>query len=247
MVDTALLLENPIDYPATALATVTTAIGPSVNLWISSVSFDNHHSITMDADFSVELGHDDPVLDFPWNDLRVDPPGSLFYVDLKRHPECISQIEEAQRCPALAEFLFAMNSTRSMLQTAKCDVWMSAELSVEEEIYAASDKFASYVDFVFAEDGPDTMARRQSLPAHERFARKLVDLLGRAPTVPSSVEICIRRCFFTENAVTKQGLYFTFYISGYGASEADARQNWEIALKLVQNAVLQLSTAEFAQ
>ena len=34
----------------------------------------------MDADFSIELGREDPVLDFPWK----DPAGKLAYVDLKR-------------------------------------------------------------------------------------------------------------------------------------------------------------------
>ena len=72
----------------------------------------------MDADFSVELGHDDSVLDFPW----TDPAGGLAYFDLKRHPELITCIEEAEKFPELAEFLRTVNSARSTVESAKCDV-----------------------------------------------------------------------------------------------------------------------------
>ena len=54
----------------------------------------------MDADFSIELGREDPVLDFPWK----DPTGKLAYVDLKRHPELMAQIEEAQSFPSWENF-----------------------------------------------------------------------------------------------------------------------------------------------
>ena len=100
----------------------------------------------MDADFSIELGREDPVLDFPWK----DPAGRLAYVDLKRHPELLARIEEAGKFPELGEFLRAANSARSVVETAKCDAWATRELSAEEEIYDASHKFASYVDAVFS-------------------------------------------------------------------------------------------------
>ena len=45
----------------------------------------------MDADFSIELSREDPVLDFPWK----DPHGKVAYFDLKRHPELLASIAEA--------------------------------------------------------------------------------------------------------------------------------------------------------
>ena len=122
----------------------------------------------MDADFSIELGRDDPVLDFPWK----DPAGKLAYVDLKRHPELMARIEEAEKFPELGEFLRAMNSARSMVETAKCDAWATTELSPEEEVHDASHKFVSYVDVVFSNIDARRSSLRESLPAHERFARK---------------------------------------------------------------------------
>ena len=88
----------------------------------------------MDADFSVELGGEDPVLDFPWTDAS----GRLAYFDLKRHPELLAQVEEAKELPELAEFLRCVNSARSAVESAKCDVWATQELTTEEEVFGAS-------------------------------------------------------------------------------------------------------------
>ena len=186
----------------------------------------------MDADFSIELGREDPVLDFPWK----DPAGKLAYVDLKRRPDLMASIEEAEQFPELREFLRTMNSPRSMVETAKCDAWATSELNPEEEIYNASHKVASYVDVVFS-----TVDVRLSLPAHEQFVRKLVALLQRTPETPSAAEVCVRRCYFAEEGGVREGYYCTLYVSGYGNDEASARLIWEVALKLVGNAIVQLS------
>lgn len=191
----------------------------------------------MDADFSIELGADDPVLDFPWK----DPSGKLTYLDLKRHPEVIAQIEEAERFPELQELLRTLNSPRSLLETAKCDAWATTELSPEEDVYHASQKFASYVDVVFSE-----IDARLSRSRHEQFVKRLVELLRRAPEIPSSAEACVRRCFFGKDndndkaSAVQEGFYVTAYVSGYGNDEATARQNWGVGLKLVGNAILQI-------
>jgi hypothetical protein len=186
----------------------------------------------MDADFSVELGSDDPVLDFPW----TDPSGRLEYVDLKRHPELLSRINEAQQYPELAEFLRSVNSARSSLESAKCDIWATEELVPEEEIFGGSYKVASYVDVVFSDE-----ADRLSFPSHERFAKRLVALLRRAPEISSSVEACVRRCFFSGG---QEGFYFTLYVNGYGNDETVAQKNWAIGMELVANAIVQISAAE---
>jgi hypothetical protein len=191
----------------------------------------------MDADFSIELGREDPVLDFPW----TDPDGKLAYFDLKRHRELLARVGEAKQFPELTEFLRAVNSALSMVESAKCDAWTTAELSPEEEIFGASYKCASYVDLVFSD-----IDHRQSFPFHELFAKGLVELLRRTPDTPSAAELYVRRCYFHTEAERGEGFYITVYVSGYGDDEARARQNWEIGLKLVGNAVLQLSAAGLA-
>jgi hypothetical protein len=201
----------------------------------------------MEADFSIELGRDDPVLDFPWR----DPSGEFTYVNLRRDPQLLSEISEAQKFPELAECLRQLNSPKSILETAKCDAWLTTDLNAEEEVYGATHKMAAYIDAVFtkpiaisADRAPN--ADRESFPAHEQFAKKLVDLLRGAPETPSSVEVCVRRCFFSEDPAAsaeavREGFYFTLYVSGYGDDHATARQNREVGLKLLGNAIMQLS------
>jgi len=188
----------------------------------------------MDADFAIELGADDSVLDFPW----ADPSGKLAYADVKRHPELIAKIEEAQKFLELAGFLKTINCSRSAVESAKCDVWSTTELSPEEDVYNAAHKVASYIDVVFSEDG-----RRTSYETHKEFAEKWIALLRRAPGIAASAEICVRRCYFVAPSHAAEGFYFTLYVSGYGNDEPMARKNWSIGLNLAGNAILQLSAS----
>ncbi len=189
----------------------------------------------MDADFSIELGREDPVLDLPWKDQS----GKVTYFDLKRQPESIADIAEAKQFPELAKFLIKMNSPQGALESAKCDVWATMELTAEESIFNASHKFASYVDLVFCD-----LEKRTSLPFHESFVRSLTELLRRAPEVGASLELCVRRCFFElaggSREASDEGFYFTLYLNGYGKDDVAARRNWAIGMKLGESAILQL-------
>ena len=182
----------------------------------------------MQVDFSVELGADDPVLDVPW----AAPQGGLRYYDLKAQPELLLEIEEAMREPAMGEFLTTTNSPLSCLQTVKCDVWPSQEINPEEEIYGAACKFGSYVDLIFADEAP-----RFSFARHEALAARLTTLLKKVPEIAAAVEFIVRRCYYAE----REGFYITCYCFGYGADEPAAHKQWTIALKLVENAIMQLS------
>jgi hypothetical protein len=148
----------------------------------------------------------------------------------------MASIEEAETFPELGDFLRVMNSARSMVETAKCDAWATTELSAEEDVYDASHKFASYVDVVFSE-----IDARLYLSLHEQFARNLVELLRRPPDTPSVAEVCVRQCYFGDDGDVREGFYCTLYVSGYGNDKASARQNWGVGLKLMGNAVVQLS------
>lgn len=216
----------------------------------------------MQADFSIELGADDPTLIVPWE----DPSGASRYYDLKLQPDLLLYIPEALRYPELGEFLSAVNSSRSILQTAKCDLWFTTELNEEEQIYEAAGKFGGYIDLFFT-----TEERRTSFAYHESFARQLTALLSRAPEMPSSMEVIIRQAHFEPaERDSKQfaapdprpGFYFTCYVFGYGDQdygdqgygdaghdeagyrevEDEARLRWAVALKLVENAFLQLAS-----
>ena len=186
----------------------------------------------MQADFAVELGADDPTLEIPW----AAEDGGPRYWDLKRHPELIANLEEVTRLPELGDFLAKVNSPKSALESAKSDAWPSTEINPEEEIFESPHKFCSYVDLLFTGE-----AKRFSLPKHERLAKSLVELLKRAPDLPASAEFLIRRCYFEDEEGIRDGFYITFYLFGYGKDEAQSHQRWMLALKLVQNAIRQLS------
>jgi hypothetical protein len=196
----------------------------------------------MDAELTVELAAGDPTLAIPWS----SDDGRLRYHDLKRRPDLLLYVDEASRYQELAEFLVQINLPASLLQSAKCDAWYSTELSEPEAIYGAAGKFVSYVDVFFAAG-----AARFSFDQHEEFARRLINLLGRAPQISAAAEFIVRRCYYenagasdgSEPASHREGFYFTFYLSAYGDDEPDARKRWGIALKLVGNAILQLSVA----
>jgi hypothetical protein len=184
----------------------------------------------VEADFAVELGADDETLELPW----AAEDGGPRYYDLKRQPELLLNVEEANRVPELAEFLAVMNSPGGILETAKCDTWSGAEINPAEEIFGAANKFCSYVDILFSQE-----TARCSFADHEQFAKRVTQLLKRVPEIPAAVEFLIRRCFYHVAGEIHEGFYITLYLFGYGDDEPQARQRWAIALKLVENAIRQ--------
>ena len=188
----------------------------------------------MKADFAVELGADDDVLDLPW----ASPDSNVRYYDLKRQPDLLIYVKEAQRLAALEEFLTAINSSVSVLETAKCDAWHTTEMQPEEEIFGANSKFASYIDLLFSDE-----PRRFSFSEHEQMATRLTQLLRRVPEIPAAAEFLVRRCHYHHEDETRDGFYITFYLFGYGDDEPQAQQRWAIGLKLVENAIRQISAA----
>lgn len=193
------------------------------------------------AEFSVELGADDPTLQLPWSssDPRVQ------YYDLRSHPELLPRIVEAEDNEPLAGFLAAINSPQSLLQTAKCDTWSTQQMDAEDEVFGAEVKYESYIDLAPVMDGP-----RYSFAEIEDLGKKVARLLQRAPEIPAAADFVVRRCYYRGESQPdpgREGFYLTFYLSGYGEKEAQAQERWGIALQLVANALLQLSAAESAR
>lgn len=181
----------------------------------------------MDADWSVELAPDAPVLEFPW----TSPEPSLSYIDLQDEPASVAKIEEAVRYPELAEFLFTINLADSPWLTAKCDVWHQNDLAEAEAIYGASLKMCSYVDLV-ARD----IAARFSFERHETWAKLAAQALSSEHVDGIACEFIVRRCWFhtqPEKDLNESmpGFYVTFYLFGYGADESGARTNWANGLR----------------
>src|SRR5215813_2335210 len=189
------------------------------------------------ADYSVELGPDDPALELPWSS---DDPGVRYY-DLKKHPELVREIPETAALPEFAAFLSRIHAPEFPLETAKCDAWASREILPEEEVFKAEHKFVSYVDLVFCDQ-----AARLAFDRHEELARDLCKLLKHAPDIAAAIEFAVRRCYYhvkePESADDSEtGFYVTAYVSAFGQSEEEARKQWTIALALVRNALVQVT------
>jgi len=78
-------------------------------------------------------------------------------------------------------------------------------------------------------------------PGTSSGTKRLTGLLKKAPEIPASAEFLIRRCYYHEGDSIREGFYMTFYMFGYGEDESQARQRWAIGLKLVGNAIQQMS------
>jgi hypothetical protein len=192
----------------------------------------------MDVDWSVELGAEDPVLEFPWS----SPDGKQRYVNLSQHPDAIAEVSEAVHYPELGEFLRKVNTESSPWVTAKCDVWLNDEIAEAEPIYDANVKFCSYVDLV-ARDSPV----RSAFERHESWVKATAGQLDSATEEPIACEFIVRRCWThsesadqqlafaraADQAEPRHGFYVTFYLFGYGAHAAEARTNWAEGLRRV--------------
>jgi hypothetical protein len=149
-------------------------------------------------------------------------------------------VTEAYHPVEMGEFLTSVNSSSSIFESVKCDIWFTEELKEEEEIFGAACKAAAYIDLIYT-DGSVRFDRE----AHEQLAQRMCNLLSLVPEISASVEFALRRCYFHhDDDLTKDsdpGYYLTIYISGYGDDAPEAWQRWGIALKLVENALLQVS------
>jgi hypothetical protein len=126
------------------------------------------------------------------------------------------------------------------VQTAKCDTWLTNELDAEDEFFGAPWKFGSYVDFLFVDP-----ARQTSLDEYEQFSHSLTTMLQKVPDFAAAADFVLRRCYYHRPEYpadqSDDGYSLTFYLNGYGDDEDGAKKSWSIGLKLVQNAVLQIS------
>jgi hypothetical protein len=189
----------------------------------------------MQAEYALEIGPDAPALEVPWR----SEDGHLRYFNLRERPELLLEIREAASNPELGRFLSAVNAPRSHFQSAKCDVWITDQLTEEEAIFEAKWKFGSYVDLFFTDP-----AAQGELAAHQETVSRLAKLLHKAPEVSAAAEFVVRSCYYhraDDPEASDNGYCITFYLDGYGDDDAEARRRWAVGLELVQHALVQVT------
>ena len=174
-----------------------------------------------------EVDAEDDKLEIPWE----SPTDSrLRYVDLKSNPGEIGRLEEVAKYPALSGFLRKVNSPPSSFLTAKCDVWETTELTEEERLdFQLPHKVGSYLDVLF--ERPEF---NSSLEHHQQLGEKLKQILSRL-RVQAQMDVCVRRCLFRDE--DRWGYYLTVFIHGYGATRAEAEEEWTRAIAAAGDAL----------
>jgi hypothetical protein len=190
----------------------------------------------MEADWSVELTDDDPVIVVPWAAASDDPRRCKF-VDLRLGAHLIDEIEEARPVPELRAALLLLNSAASPLWTVKCDTWDSNTPMDPYEMDAgpadATLSAGSYIDLLARDGGLQANFDRQ-----ERWVRAVAEALRAVPARAARVDLVLRPA--QVNGVAGYGV--SWFVEGCGATAQRARQAWGqalgLALPLVMNAHL---------
>ena len=184
----------------------------------------------MEADWSVALAADDPVITVPWAASGHDPRKCRF-VDLRLGGR-LDEIEEARASPVLQSALLLLNGDESPLWTAKCDVWASsagqgAEPFDPYEMDAEPGDTAfgagSYVDIL-----PRDLTSLSCFDQQERWIRVVAERLRVIPASAARVELVLRRA----QVNTVPGFGVTWFVEGCGATPHQAGKRWSEAFEL---------------
>jgi hypothetical protein len=187
----------------------------------------------MEADWSVALTADDPMIVVPWAASDGDPKKCRF-LDLRLHPEFIDAVEEARSEPLRAALL-RINESASHLWTAKCDVWTGSEHAFDpyemdaepgETLFGAG----SYIDLL-----PFDAAVRLSFRQQERWMREVTERLRTLPARAVRAELVLR----TAEVEGVPGFGVTWFLEGCGETAQQAVQRWGDALDIALGVLLE--------
>lgn len=190
----------------------------------------------MEADWSVALAADDPVITVPWG-TQGDDLRRCRFVDLRLSPHLIDEIEEGQARPKLRSALLLLNGAASHLWTAKCDVWTTSgergdepldPYEMEGEPGETAFGAGSYIDLL-----PRAFEVRRSFDAQERWIQAVTERLRSIPASAVRVELVMRRAHVDAIA----GFGVTWFVEGCGATPHAAGQAWSEALDLALPAI----------
>jgi hypothetical protein len=192
----------------------------------------------MEADWEVEIGSGAPILDAHW-------PG---FVDLRRFPERVCDLEEASLFPALSSALLRLNGPDShpesseedgagvlSVWTSKCDVWRlgdGMEQCDPDEMGAdpldCVVGVACYIDLL-----PRERVTFAEINRLEEWVRTKVERIRQMAAHCCRADLVIRRAFVGE----QDGLGVTAYLSACGATRVEADEALSCALAVFAKAV----------
>jgi len=181
----------------------------------------------MEADWSVEIGADLPMIIVPWEG----------FVDLRRDPLLASRLNETANSPSLAQALIKLNQEASPVFTSKCDLWLLSADEIDPLEFDAKrgdtqQGIACYIDII---------ARRRSLfasfPAHEAWVRSVTNKMRDVRMPQTHADLVIRPSTVNDRA----GYALTLYVASCGATEDVARSIFRVALETASTITMDLS------
>jgi hypothetical protein len=180
------------------------------------------------SEWSVECGHDDPVLVVPWSD--PDNP-SRHFIDLRENPYDLDWLEEAAQHPHLLHALRALNAPRSPVYTAKCDVWkltaddlaaVRLELDLIPEDSPAG--IASYIDLLWRDRSTFV-----SFHQHEQLLHRMTRLTAPLHH-PYAIMECTLRPALIDFSGPQEGFAISLYLKALAHDAAAAEDRWGATL-----------------
>ena len=171
----------------------------------------------MEADWSVEIGADLPVIAVPWEG----------FIDLRHAPSLASGLEEAATAPALARALVTLNAAISPVFTAKCDLWLLTPDDIDPLEFGASREqaqqgIACYIDVIARDAGVFA-----SFAAHEAWVRAATAELHEVELPRARVEYVVR----ASRVDDFEGFAVTLYAAAGAVKEEDVKSVFHDALE----------------
>ena len=187
----------------------------------------------MEADWTVALAADDPIVVVPW--AASEKEGGYRFVDLCGAPHLVDSIAEAQARAPLRDALLLLNSPVSPVWTAKCDLWTTNDeprdpCEMDAEPGDTAFCAGSYIDLLARDPG-----FRESFPLQERWLRRVTGRLRAGGSRASRVELVLRHA----EVEGQSGFAVSWFVEGCGASAAIAEERWANALTLSLTVILE--------
>lgn len=186
----------------------------------------------MQADWEIEIGGDAPVIDACWPGL----------VNLRSHPEGISEVIEVESLPGLAGALMRLNQPAGLFWTAKCDVWALEEFDPDEmdAPHASSTHgMACYIDIL-----PAAPAEWREVPEVLAWCKQVCRALDASPQNACRADMVIRQA----SVGSGDGVFgVTVYLSACGSSALLAKTNLDAALAVFTDSVTSMPRDQASQ
>jgi len=182
----------------------------------------------MEADWSVEIGADLPVIVVPWEG----------FVDLRSEPMLASGLPETAAAPIMAQWLVRLNREASPVITSKCDLWRLSQDEIDPLEFDATREeakhgLACYIDIVARE-----ASLFASFLAHEAWARSVTNEMRQIKLRQARADLVVRRAMVNE----QNGYAVTVYVTACDANLSDAEYIFGAALEIAAMTTTKLAS-----